>query len=643
MFYVSVSTSALEKIRKHTKENPDKEVIGLLTGSMQNNVLIIEDAVTGEILSEKTRAALTPKTMAKIADQIVSGKTKGNVIGWYHSHPGFGVFMSEIDIQTQMTLHQFSPYIVALVFDPTKDEMGIFTMDMQTRSPVPISEDLIHIFNPDEEPIPPKFRYPTPQTQYGVYPTPPTEIRKKPEEEKGKLQRKSKLIYTAITIIAIACLLFTIFYMALLVKPPALEVTVSPESATIFVDFPLQINASINGGVPEYNCTWWVKGTKSNSTQVNENRTNYIFSKEESGTYVIYANVTDKAGNRKTSKNVTITVLPLPVVIDILSPKDGSKIQWGETLLNGTLKFLCYNKTVKDYYLNPLPNTLLEIKYRRPGANSDTIPVYTNHMGFFSYTIRDETYTKRTGSLNISITYKGSQKYQKLSCKILVELVKRDTNLTIIDLKKIQQGVRVEGKLRDVKETGINNVTISLEYFNVTEQKWEPIRNVVTQTEASGSYKLDWNPKPASYTIRTAFTGTDLYKPSTSENKTVRPKINVKIQNDTSLNVKQGESINFTITLNNTGLLEDEINLTFQYKMDKMDASKWNDVSIQTTPIKIGALSFTKIPFTWNTTKVAEADGNGLYDIRVKATYSFGEYETCDLQVKASITYTNER
>ncbi|MEM2567921.1 MAG: Mov34/MPN/PAD-1 family protein, partial [Candidatus Bathyarchaeia archaeon] len=209
MFYVSISATAIEKIKEHANKNPDKEVIGLLIGRMEGNTLIVEDSVTGEIVSERTRALIVPETIAKIADEIVSGKIKGNVVGWYHSHPGFGVFMSEIDIKTQMKMQQFSPYIVALIIDPTKDEMGLFTLDMNTRTPVTLTEDFIHIYAPGEEPIPPKFVQPSPP-QFFYSPTYPFVTKPPVEKAKKRLNRRIMLILA--TLIPMLCLaLFGIF------------------------------------------------------------------------------------------------------------------------------------------------------------------------------------------------------------------------------------------------------------------------------------------------------------------------------------------------------------------------------------------------------------------------------------------------
>jgi len=52
--------------------------------------------------------------------------------GWYHSHPGYGCWLSGIDVQTQMTYQQHQEPWLAIVIDPTrtmaagKVEIGAF-------------------------------------------------------------------------------------------------------------------------------------------------------------------------------------------------------------------------------------------------------------------------------------------------------------------------------------------------------------------------------------------------------------------------------------------------------------------------------------------------------------------------------------
>jgi proteasome lid subunit RPN8/RPN11 len=45
----------------------------------------------------------------------VQAKRQENVIGWYHSHPGYGCWLSGIDVSTQMNNQQFTDPFVAVV------------------------------------------------------------------------------------------------------------------------------------------------------------------------------------------------------------------------------------------------------------------------------------------------------------------------------------------------------------------------------------------------------------------------------------------------------------------------------------------------------------------------------------------------
>jgi len=43
-----------------------------------------------------------------------------NAIGWYHSHPGYGCWLSGIDVNTQITNQKFQDPFVAVVIDPNR-------------------------------------------------------------------------------------------------------------------------------------------------------------------------------------------------------------------------------------------------------------------------------------------------------------------------------------------------------------------------------------------------------------------------------------------------------------------------------------------------------------------------------------------
>lgn len=43
-----------------------------------------------------------------------------NAIGWYHSHPGYGCWLSGIDVSTQMLNQNYQEPFVAIVVDPVR-------------------------------------------------------------------------------------------------------------------------------------------------------------------------------------------------------------------------------------------------------------------------------------------------------------------------------------------------------------------------------------------------------------------------------------------------------------------------------------------------------------------------------------------
>lgn len=49
----------------------------------------------------------------------ISGRLE-NAIGWYHSHPGYGCWLSGIDVSTQMLNQNFQEPFVAIVVDPVR-------------------------------------------------------------------------------------------------------------------------------------------------------------------------------------------------------------------------------------------------------------------------------------------------------------------------------------------------------------------------------------------------------------------------------------------------------------------------------------------------------------------------------------------
>lgn len=51
------------------------------------------------------------------------------VVGWYHSHPGFGCWLSGVDMATQTSFEQLNPRAVAVVVDPVQSVKGKVVID----------------------------------------------------------------------------------------------------------------------------------------------------------------------------------------------------------------------------------------------------------------------------------------------------------------------------------------------------------------------------------------------------------------------------------------------------------------------------------------------------------------------------------
>lgn len=51
------------------------------------------------------------------------------VVGWYHSHPGFGCWLSSVDVNTQQSFEQLDSRSVAVVIDPIQSVKGKVVID----------------------------------------------------------------------------------------------------------------------------------------------------------------------------------------------------------------------------------------------------------------------------------------------------------------------------------------------------------------------------------------------------------------------------------------------------------------------------------------------------------------------------------
>ncbi|MBD3229595.1 MAG: tetratricopeptide repeat protein [Candidatus Lokiarchaeota archaeon] len=111
-----------------------KEIYGLLIGKVNNEDVIITDAIP--ITSgKKYEVEFESEHYSKAAEiDSIAAEKDLFVTGWYHSHPGIGLFLSNTDVKNHMGYQSINPKAVALVFDFTdldENNLGfkIFKLD----------------------------------------------------------------------------------------------------------------------------------------------------------------------------------------------------------------------------------------------------------------------------------------------------------------------------------------------------------------------------------------------------------------------------------------------------------------------------------------------------------------------------------
>jgi proteasome lid subunit RPN8/RPN11 len=117
---VRISGTALAKVIRHAVSSPRREVAGFLIGRERGEELLVTDAITGHQKGSLGHVALDELVMARLTELLHSSGGNLYIVGWYHSHPGIGVFMSAIDYATQLNYQRLYPKSVALVIDPVE-------------------------------------------------------------------------------------------------------------------------------------------------------------------------------------------------------------------------------------------------------------------------------------------------------------------------------------------------------------------------------------------------------------------------------------------------------------------------------------------------------------------------------------------
>ncbi|RDD43308.1 COP9 signalosome complex subunit 5 [Trichoplax sp. H2] len=120
---VKISALALLKMLTHAKSGGNIEIMGLMLGKVRNEDMIIMDSFALPVEGTETRVNAQESAYEYMTAYVEAAKQVGrleNVIGWYHSHPGYGCWLSGIDVSTQMLNQTYQDPFVAIVIDPIR-------------------------------------------------------------------------------------------------------------------------------------------------------------------------------------------------------------------------------------------------------------------------------------------------------------------------------------------------------------------------------------------------------------------------------------------------------------------------------------------------------------------------------------------
>ncbi|MBU0609228.1 MAG: Mov34/MPN/PAD-1 family protein [Armatimonadetes bacterium] len=127
---VAVAADALFDMIGHGSDQTDREVGGVLLGDFAQTPRGPLTRVTDIIIADSNEASLTHVTFTHDAWERIHADLdqRGDslrIVGWYHTHPGFGPFLSAHDrfIQEHFFAH---PRHAALVLDPVQDLVAVF-------------------------------------------------------------------------------------------------------------------------------------------------------------------------------------------------------------------------------------------------------------------------------------------------------------------------------------------------------------------------------------------------------------------------------------------------------------------------------------------------------------------------------------
>jgi proteasome lid subunit RPN8/RPN11 len=141
-YAVGLSASVWKAMQAHACSVTEMEVGGVMLGKVYRDLTgrpwLWIDAVVPALAAESrsSNVTFTADAWSRIHEIIDRDHPGAMIVGWYHTHPGFGIFLSDMDVFIQR--HFFNlPHQIAIVIDPVAHTHGCFVWrdDVPTNEP----------------------------------------------------------------------------------------------------------------------------------------------------------------------------------------------------------------------------------------------------------------------------------------------------------------------------------------------------------------------------------------------------------------------------------------------------------------------------------------------------------------------------
>lgn len=128
---VHISSLALLKMLKHGRAGVPLEVMGLMLGEFEDeySVQVVDVFAMPQLGTGVSVEAVDPVFQKKMMDMLTQTGREQSCVGWYHSHPGFGCWLSSVDVNTAKSFERLNPRSVAVVVDPIQSVKGKVVID----------------------------------------------------------------------------------------------------------------------------------------------------------------------------------------------------------------------------------------------------------------------------------------------------------------------------------------------------------------------------------------------------------------------------------------------------------------------------------------------------------------------------------